>query len=313
MPKTKLKTVTRPQQNNRALLSGAVELPDFELDVEHIPVLVHGFRRMVRELSYDVCEMALTTYLCAREHGIAFTALPIFLVRDVHHDGIIYNTNSGLDGPRDLEGRNVAVNRGYTVTSGVWARTTLKKYQGVDLSKVNWVPSGDEHVADYVAPRNVSRHLLKNYGDEISSGRVVAGVGARIDHPSVAELLPNAFSNGLRALKVDRYYPINHLVVIRNHVLEQSPDVAIQIFEAFSKSKSHYVKNLKEGRGGETKRLDQVHKAALEVMSDPLPYGIEPNQSILEELIENLVEQKILQNRVSLEDIFAEPVRNLVG
>jgi len=58
MTKTKLHAVSRTQGNNRALKEGEVSLPDFELDFEEVPVLVHGFRRMVRELAYDVCEMA---------------------------------------------------------------------------------------------------------------------------------------------------------------------------------------------------------------------------------------------------------------
>ena len=43
---------------------------------------------MVRELEFDVSEMALTTYLAAKEHGVRFTALPIFLVRGFHHGAI---------------------------------------------------------------------------------------------------------------------------------------------------------------------------------------------------------------------------------
>ena len=88
-------------------------------------MLVKGFRRMVRELEFDVSEMALTTYLTAREHGVAFTALPIFLVRGFHHGAIRYNTRSAIREPKDLEGRRVGVNRGYTVTTGVWARGIL--------------------------------------------------------------------------------------------------------------------------------------------------------------------------------------------
>ena len=51
-------------------------------------MLVDAFRRMVRELAYDVSEMALTTYLTARAHGKPFTALPVFLVRGFHHGAI---------------------------------------------------------------------------------------------------------------------------------------------------------------------------------------------------------------------------------
>ena len=75
-----LKTVTRTQGVNAAVTDGTVLPVGFEFGFVDVPVLAQAFRRMVRTLEFDVCEMALTTYLCAREHNIRFTALPIFLV-----------------------------------------------------------------------------------------------------------------------------------------------------------------------------------------------------------------------------------------
>ena len=46
------------------------------------------------------------------------------------------------------------VNRGYTVTTGLWARSILQHHYGVDLNRVTWVLSGDEHVAEYRPPTN---------------------------------------------------------------------------------------------------------------------------------------------------------------
>jgi hypothetical protein len=83
-----LQTVTRTQGANAALRSGEVLPRGFRFAFEEVPVLSTAFRRMVRELEYDVCEMALTTYLVAKEHGVAFTALPVFLVRGLHHGSI---------------------------------------------------------------------------------------------------------------------------------------------------------------------------------------------------------------------------------
>ena len=70
-----LKTVTRTQGNNAALKDGTVKPEGFVFEFEEVPVLPHAFRRMVRGLEFDVCEMALTTYLCAREHGVRFTPI----------------------------------------------------------------------------------------------------------------------------------------------------------------------------------------------------------------------------------------------
>lgn len=34
-------------------------------------------RRMVRALEFDICEMAFTTYLCAKAYGKPITAIPV--------------------------------------------------------------------------------------------------------------------------------------------------------------------------------------------------------------------------------------------
>ena len=63
--------------------------------------------------------------------------------------------SAGIRAPKDLEGRRVVVNRGYTVTTGLWVRGILKSEYGVDLGKVTWMPTDEEHVAEYRAPANV--------------------------------------------------------------------------------------------------------------------------------------------------------------
>src|SRR5688572_19246781 len=138
-----LRAVTRTQGNNQALKDGTVVPEGFRFDFEEVPVLVQAFRRMVRTLEFDVSEMALTTYLVAKAHGVAFTAVPAFLVRGFHHAAITVDTRHGITSPRDLEGKRVGVSRGYTVTTGVWARSILAAEYGVDLDSITWVLSGD--------------------------------------------------------------------------------------------------------------------------------------------------------------------------
>ena len=117
-PDHKLKTVTRTQGNNQALKDGTVKPRGFEFDFVEVDPLIAAFRRMVRGLEFDVCEMAITTYICARAHGKRMTAMPVFLVRAFHHGAILVNAKAGIETPKDLEGKRVGVNRGYTVTTG---------------------------------------------------------------------------------------------------------------------------------------------------------------------------------------------------
>ncbi len=77
--------------------------------------------------------------------------------------------------------------------------------------------------------------------------------------------------------------------------------------------KKLYVDDLKAGNITEPTEIDKVHMAAMEVMDDPLPYGIEPNRHVLEQLIEHAVTQKIIDVRVNVEDLFADPAREMVS
>jgi 4,5-dihydroxyphthalate decarboxylase len=244
----KLKAVTRTQGNNQALKDGSVKPQGFELEFEEVPVLIDAFRRMVRGLEYDVCEMALTTYACAREHGTKFTALPIFLVRAFHHGAIVINTDAGIRHPKDLEGRKVGVNRGWTVTTGLWARSILQHQYGVDLTKISWVLSGDEHVQQYQTPARVQRLAPgRKMADLVVSGELAGAIGVEIDAPNVKPLIPLAAQAGLEALRQHGHYPINHLVVVKDEVLKAHPEIGPAVFEAFAESKRRYVRNLRAG------------------------------------------------------------------
>jgi len=311
-----LTAVTRTQGNNRALKEGAVVPAGFPLAFEEVPVLVDAFRRMVRELAYDVCEMALTTFLTAQEHGVRFTALPVFLVRGFHHGAILVRRDGAITEPAQLAGRRVGVNRGYTVTTGVWARAIMATGYGLDLDRVTWVLSGDEHVATYQPPRNVvPAGPGKKLGQMLLDGEIDAVIGATTDSPDVVPLIPDPEAAAIAAVRDHGRYPINHLVVVKDEVLERHPGAARAIFEAFAESKRRYVTDLRSGAITTPDSADRLHAQVMEVTgcSDPLPYGIEPNRHVLDSLIASARDQHILAAAVDLDAMFAPSVRHLVG
>lgn len=311
----RLTTVTRTQGNNRALKAGEVAPDHYELAFEEIPVLVQGFRRMVRDLEFDVSELAITTYLCAKRYGVAFTALPIFLVRGFHHGVIAVNTKAGITSPKDLEGRRIGVNRGYTVTTGVWARSVLADEYGVDLDKITWVLSGDEHVARYRPPDNVVPvEPGRSLAELLSTGELAAAIGVEPDQPHVTPLIPDAAAAGFAALHERGHYPINHLVVVRDDVLAAHPDVAAELFAAFAESKRRYVEQLRAGTIESPTAVDRLHAQVMQITgADPLPYGIAPNRAVLDELIGHALAQHILTEPPDVDALFADGTRELVG
>jgi 4,5-dihydroxyphthalate decarboxylase len=314
MPELKLRTVTRTQGNNRALKDGTVKPRSFAFHFDEVDPLIAAFRRMVRGNEFDICEMAITTYICAKAHGKPMTAVPVFLVRAFHHGAILVNTRAGIRTPKDLEGKKVGVNRGYTVTTGVWARSILQDEHGVDPSKVTWVLSGDEHVAEYRAPANVVPiEKGKHIGDMLASGELAAAIGVDLTAPDVKPLIPNALEAGLAALRQRGHYPINHTVVIKDELIAEHPDLAADVFDAFVRAKRQYVEELKAGRVQKPTEADAVHRRVMEITGDPLPYGVAPNRKVLDELIRHALTQGIITKDVAPEDLFAPATRALVG
>ena len=304
MPPLTLKAALVTRGHTQALKDGSVTPNGYRLEFEEVPQIIQAFRRMVRGLEFDVTEMAITTYLCARAHGKRFTAVPVFPMRAFHHGAIIVNTDAGIRSPKDLEGRKVGVNRGYTVTTGLWARSILQHEHGVDLNRVTWVLSGDEHVAEYTPPANVVPvEKGKRLEEMLESGEIAAAINVQVNSPSVKPLLPDAEQAGLAALRQRGLYPINHTVVIKDDVLAANPDVAPAIFEAFAEAKRRY----------DPSRYEPLHQKVAAITGDPLPYGIEPNRRVLEAVIQYSVEQGILTRPFTVDELFVENTRALVG
>ena len=273
--------------------------------VEVDPILA-AVRRMARGVEFDICEMPITTYLCAKAVGKPFTAVPVFLTRNFHHWALFYNVKSGIRGPKDLEGRTVGVNRGYTVTTGLWARGILQTEHGVDLDKVHWAATDEEHVAEFQAPANVDyRFRGEQMADLLLSGRVDAAIGdIRGDAPEIRPLIADAREAGFAYYRKTGIYPVNHTVVVRDSVLEASPRVAAELFLALDASKDAYLDHLEAGEN-----LSPADKVAIEmghgVGGDPYPNGVEPNRKALEALVRFAFDQHITPVQFGVEELFA--------
>jgi 4,5-dihydroxyphthalate decarboxylase len=310
-----LRTVTATQGPTLAIKDGTVAPRRYAFEFEEVPVLVQAFRRMVRGLEFDVCEMAFTTYLCAKAFGKPVTALPIFLVRAFHHGAIVRSTAAAALSPKDLEGRKAGVNRGYTVTTGVWARGILQDEYGVDLRRVTWVLSGDEHVAEYRPPANVVPMAQgQDLAALVAAGKLAAGIGLAADQPGLEPLIPGAEEAGFEALRRSGLYPINHLIVVRNDLLDARPDLAADVFWAFAEAKNRYTERLRRGDIEDPTPADRMYQRVMAITgADPLPYGIAPNRAMIDQLIRHAVSQRILDRPPEVEMLFPESTRHLTA
>jgi 4,5-dihydroxyphthalate decarboxylase len=191
----------------------------------------------------------------------------------------------------------------------------LAAEHGVDLDRVTWVLSGDEHVAEYRPPANVVPvEEGRDLAELLVAGELAAAIGVEVDHPDVAPLIPNAAEAGYEALRSRGHYPINHLIVVKDELLEARPEVANEIFAVFAEAKRLYVERLRAGAIKSPTAVDRMHERVLEITGDdPLPYGVAPNRAVLDELIDHALGQHILSRRPALENLFAAGTLNLSG
>ena len=304
MPELSLQTAMVSYGHTKPLIEGT--LTSGRVVIEHVPVspITTAFRRMVRGLEYDVSEMAMSTYLCALVHHKPITALPVFVLRRFEHDGIVYNTNSGIQSPSGLIGRRVGV-RSYTLTPGVWARGILSDTYGIDSSQVTWVLFGDEHVAEYQAPANV---ITAPEGSDLiaalKSGEIDAAIGVRnVDSPEIRPLIPNAPDAARDYFAETGVYPISHTIVVKNELLQSHPWLAEELYNLFKAAKNQYLQHL--DTADDLEPADQALNSMKEIIgSDPIPYGVEPNRKTLEAFIKFNVQQEIIPRPFDLAEIF---------
>jgi 4,5-dihydroxyphthalate decarboxylase len=288
----------------KPILDGSVQPDGVELQYVQVDPITSAMRRMVRDLEFDICEMALSTYLCARSYGKPLTAIPVFLKRSFHHGSMVCNVNSGIKTPKDLEGRIVGVNRGYTVTTGLWARGVLQAEYGVDLNTITWAATDEEHVAEYQAPANVDYSRRgKTITDLLRSGIDAAVGDIRPDPPDIQRLIPDAREAAFASFRKTGVYPINHTLVIRNSLLAEEPQLARELFRAFQRAKKIYIAYLDAGQN--LSAADETALANRQVVGDPFSFGVGANRKAIDTIVQYAVDQQIIQKASRPEDLFA--------
>ncbi len=320
----RLKMAIADYGHTRALKSGRVPIKGIDIEFVQVVPIIAAFRRMVRDLEFDVCEMAPTTYMIARARGAPYIALPIFLMRRFHHGGFVVRPDANIRMPKDLEGKKVGV-RAYSVTTGVWTRGIFVNEYGLDSSKVTWVVDDEEHVAALKLPTNVVHAPTgASLQSMMASGEIQAGftgpAGVGRSGPPIANWDMNAPTGGdagvypelianVEQVEADWYrrtgiLPIHGLVVVKDEHIKAHPWLARALMDAFVAAKTPYLDELKGGKD-ETPE-DKRYRKFMSLMRDPLPYGMSANRASIEALVTYAAQQELIPSRPSLDEVFVQ-------
>jgi len=263
----------------RALKEGTVTSDRVGFDFVEVDPVTRAFRRMTRAMEFDLCEIALTTHAQARAYGKPITALPVVLLRGLHHGALTCRHDSSLREPADLVGKRIGV-RAWSQTTGVWVRGILRDEYGIAPDSMTWVTEEDAHVQEFVDPPFVQRigpgHSLPAM---FLSGEIDAAVAlAGVDPTQVRSVIPDADAVAVAWSRKTGVYPINHVVVVKDAVLAEHPWLADELMRLFA----------------ESKRL----------ADDAVPYGIGANRPAIELLMRYAAEQGLIPRAYSVEELF---------
>ena len=316
-----LKIAIADHPHTSAVRNGSIPIEGVDAEFVTVKPQIAAFRRMVRQVEFDVCELAPTTYVIARAYGAPFVALPIFVQRRFHHAGLLVRPDAGIKTPKDLEGKKVGV-RAYSVTTGAWTRGILIDEFGLDSSKVTWVVDDEEHVTQLELPSNVvhapegtsladmmaNGELAAGFQGNAGVGRTGAPTGGwqtvEADYP---DLFPNADELEADWFKRTGIYPMHGTIVVKDAVLKDHPWVAASLFKAFSRAKAGWLATLGNGTADKS---DKKYAALRSIVGpDPLPYGIAPNLSTITALEATAFKQGLTPRRMPLDELFVNPER----
>jgi 4,5-dihydroxyphthalate decarboxylase len=319
-----LKIAIADYGHTRAVKSKEVPIEGIEPNFIQVVPIIGAFRRMVRDLEFDICEMAPTTYMIARARGAPYIALPIFLMRRFHHGGFVVRPDAGIRKPKDLEGKKVGV-RAYSVTTGVWTRGIFVNEYDLDSSKVTWVVDDEEHVSTLKLPPNVmhapegkslqsmmkSGEIQAGFSGPAGVGRAgppISGWDKATEAAAAAGTYPELIAN-VEQVEADWFrrsgiHPIHGLVVVKDEHIKRYPWLARSLMNAFVAAKKPYLEELK--RGQDDSPEDKRYRGFLSLMSDPLPYGMAANRPSIEALVTYSLQQELIPSRPQLDQVFVD-------
>ncbi len=288
----RLKTLLGDYPNTAALKKGELRSPSLALDFADVKTPSSAFKRTVRELEFDVSELAIMTFLLAKDCGKPLVLLPAVLFSRFQHPYLVYNAERGALAPRDLEGRRVGI-RSYSVTTVAWLRDILAEDYGVDLDRIRWLTFEEPHVAEFRDPPTVERAAP---GQDAAAMLLAGELDAAIlapppKDPRLKPVIADPEAAARDWARRNRAVQINHMVVVRQSLSTSRPEAVRELWRLLVESK----------RLGGPSQENGV---------DTRPYGLDANRRNLEVAIDTAHRQGLIKRRFSVDELFDDVTRS---
>ncbi len=292
-PALRLPALLGDYPNTAAFRRGEIKSPRVAFDFADAKAPHHLFKQVVRELKFDVSELAIVTYLHAKTYGKPLVLLPVVVRGKFQHESLICSAERPVT-PAQLNGSRLGI-RAHSVTTVTWVRGILQNEYGVDLDSIHWTTFEDPHVAEFSDPPAMTRAPEgKTLMSMLLAGEVDAIVttGGDLKDPRVRSVIPDPDAAARKWYEKHRAVPINHMVCMKEAALAQNPWLAAEVFRLLAEAKK---------------------AAGLPARGEPdwFPLGLEPNRRSLELIIRYAAQQKLIPRAFTVEELFNDVTRKV--
>jgi 4,5-dihydroxyphthalate decarboxylase len=251
----------------------------------------------------------------ARDQGMPFEGIPVFLHRRFRHGFIFINTTKRIEKPADLIGRRIGVKQ-YQSSAQLWLRGILEHEYGVPHKSLEWFSELDESI-EFDRPPDLKLTRLphdKSVETMLAEGELDAVLHPDLirplieKDPRVGRLFPNFKEEEIAFYRKTNIFPIMHVMGIKREIVEQYPWVPINLYHAFNKAKAIAMKKMVNPRIVPLAWYREAWEEQEDILGpDPWEYGMtEKNRSQLEKLVGYSHEQGLIRRRMTLDELFLD-------
>jgi 4,5-dihydroxyphthalate decarboxylase len=323
MPNLQLSIAVGHYDHLTDLVSGRVRPEAIDLTVMELPI-EEIFFRMFSFQEWDIAEFSFAKYVSlVATQDAPFKALPVFPSRVFRQSAFYVAADRGIRAPEDLAGRRIGVPE-WAQTAGVYARAILQHQYGMNLANISWVQAGVNEAGrvekvisslpggvqvEQVRDRSLNAMLLAGELDGIISAREPASFAA--GDPRIVRLWPDYRSAEEEYYRETGIFPIMHVIVVRNEILERYPWAAMNLLRAFEEAKQNSLDRLATIVNSPVAlpwSYDSFYRAQAIFGEELWPYGIDANRHTLQSFLSYCHEQGVIQQPLSVDKLFPTEV-----
>jgi 4,5-dihydroxyphthalate decarboxylase len=273
-------------------------------------------KRMLDDKEFDICEFSMSSFLMAKERGMDIIGIPIFPRRLFSASQMFVHPDSGIEHPKDLAGKKVAISS-FQTTLSLLAKGDLKFEYGLPWQDVKWFVTTKEKI-EFEHKKGVFIQPLdkrEDLGELLERGEIDA---LFFPHPPLSvltgkrkarRLFKDTRAEELRYFKKYGHCPIMHIMTLSNDLVIRESWLLKAIMDCYAQAKEISTTYFEDPAWSQLVWGRHYFEEERRLLgADPWPIGLKANYKNLERFIEYSHDQGLLNSQTTVESLFPRQV-----